>query len=95
MTSCQLKLTCCVFDLYVQLEKRLNERDEHGALPLELALKQKQKSIAETLVRNKVDMNVIDHQGQSLIHKALNNGEYCRFWMSCLCFSLIRSHGMN
>ena len=74
-----------MFDLYVQLEKRLNERDEQGALPLELALKQKQKSIAETLVRNKVDMNVIDHQGQSLIHKALNNGEYCRFWMCLVC----------
>lgn len=54
----------------------MNERDDNGALPLELALKQKQKSIAETLVKNKVDMNVIDHQGQSLIHKALHDGEF-------------------
>ena len=58
------------------MEKKLNEKDDNGVLPVELALAQKQKSIADTLVRNKVNLNVIDHKGQSLLLKALDNCEY-------------------
>ena len=58
----------------------MNEKDEQGCLPLELALSRKQKSIAETLVRNRVDMNVIDHKGGSLLHKALQRSELENYW---------------
>ncbi|KAF6038879.1 ANKFY1 [Bugula neritina] len=58
-----------------QLESKLNERDADGVLPLELALARQQKGIADTLVRNKTDLNILDHQGQNLLHKALNKGD--------------------
>jgi len=38
----------------------------------------KQKGIADTLVRNKTDLNILDHQGQNLLHKALNKGTVFR-----------------
>ncbi|XP_067934786.1 rabankyrin-5-like [Watersipora subatra] len=63
----------CIVEFGSQLEKKLNEKDDNGVLPLELALTLKQKSIAQTLVRNKVDLDVVDHKGESLLHKALNN----------------------
>jgi len=57
------------------LHLKLNEPDERGDLPLELALKSQQTSIAEYLVKSHVDVNRLDMKGQSLLHKAVLRGD--------------------
>jgi hypothetical protein len=49
----------------------LNEADDKEDLPLDLALRTKQESIAKNLVKNKVDINKTDKNGLSLLHKAI------------------------
>ncbi|RWS28105.1 rabankyrin-5-like isoform X2 [Leptotrombidium deliense] len=54
-----------------QLTVKLNEMDRHGELPLDLALKSKQESIAKNLVSNRANVNAIDDKGITLLHKAI------------------------
>ncbi|XP_072043178.1 rabankyrin-5-like [Amphiura filiformis] len=54
-----------------QLPGKLNEIDEKGDLPLDLALATMQESIATELVKHKVDIDRSDNQGRCLLHKAV------------------------
>ncbi len=53
------------------LHIKLNEPDEKNDLPLDLALKTQQTSIADYLVKSHVDLNKVDINGLSLLHKAV------------------------
>ncbi|CAF1118017.1 unnamed protein product [Rotaria sordida] len=57
------------------LEERVNEIDDQNELALELALKTKQDSMAENLVRHKADINHIDNKNQTLLHLAIKRGD--------------------
>ena len=52
----------------------MNELDDHDELALELALKSKQDSMAENLVRHKADINHIDAENRTLLHLAIKRG---------------------
>lgn len=54
---------------------KLNEFDEKNELPLDLALKTKQESIAKNLVKNHIDINKTDQLGLTLLHKAILRGK--------------------
>lgn len=56
------------------MHERVNEIDDQNELALELALKTKQDSMAENLVRHKADINHIDNQNQTLLHLAIKRG---------------------
>lgn len=58
----------------MKLNLKLNEFDDKNELPLDLALKSKQESIANNLVKNHIDINLTDHQGLTLLHKAILRG---------------------
>ena len=62
-----------------KLQQKLNETDEKDELPLDLALKSKQESIAKNLVKNHIDINKTDSRGFSLLHKAIFRG-LSKFW---------------
>ncbi|XP_062612913.1 uncharacterized protein LOC134274668 [Saccostrea cucullata] len=57
-----------------QLMGKLNEVENRGDLPIDLALSSRQESIAMTLVNQKVDVNHRDNAGKRLIHKAIKRG---------------------
>ncbi len=61
------------------LSEKLNEPDDKLELPLDLALRTKQESIATNLVKSKVDINKIDMNGLSLLHKAILRGFFLVF----------------
>ena len=54
---------------------KLNEPDDKNELPLDLALKSKQESIAKNLVKNHIEINKTDSDGLSLLHKAIQRGK--------------------
>lgn len=58
-----------------QLSVKLNEVDHRGDLPLDLALIDRQESIAETLILQKVDVNARDGNGHTLLQKAIERGD--------------------
>lgn len=58
-----------------QLPGKLNELDNNGDLALDLALSRKLESIATTLVNNKADVDMIDKNGWSILHKAIERGD--------------------
>ncbi|XP_055996829.1 rabankyrin-5-like isoform X5 [Ostrea edulis] len=58
-----------------KLVDKLNEVDNRGDLPLDLALSSRQESIAMTLVNHKVDVNRRDNAGKCLLHKAIKRGD--------------------
>ncbi|XP_060560051.1 rabankyrin-5-like, partial [Ruditapes philippinarum] len=58
-----------------QLSIKLNEVDNQGDLPLDLALKSKQESVAQTLVGHGVNCSNKDNAGRSLLHKAIKRGD--------------------
>ncbi|KAL3858016.1 hypothetical protein ACJMK2_012632 [Sinanodonta woodiana] len=58
-----------------QLSAKLNEVDNLGDLPLDLALKSHQESVAQTLVGHHVDVNKRDNSGKCLLHKAIKRGD--------------------
>ncbi len=53
---------------------RLNEPDDRGALPLDLALSSGQEALANTLLEHRADVNARDGQGRRLIHIAVERG---------------------
>ncbi|XP_033627890.1 rabankyrin-5-like [Asterias rubens] len=57
------------------LPDKLDEIDERGDLPLDLALASKQESIAHELVKHKVDIDRADSGGRCLLHKAVKRGD--------------------
>ncbi|XP_025091346.1 rabankyrin-5-like isoform X2 [Pomacea canaliculata] len=58
-----------------QLQARVNEVDNKGDIPLDMALQSMQKSIAQTLVKNHADINRKDNSGKCLLHKAIKRGD--------------------
>ncbi|RWS12587.1 rabankyrin-5-like protein [Dinothrombium tinctorium] len=54
-----------------QLSIKLNEADRHGDVPLDMALRTKQESIAKSMVANRANVNIIDDKGRTLLHKAI------------------------
>ncbi|XP_076107100.1 rabankyrin-5-like isoform X1 [Mytilus galloprovincialis] len=58
-----------------QLSNKLNEVDGKGDLPLDLALHSRQESIAQTLIKHRVDVNRRDNSGKCLLHKAIKRGD--------------------
>ena len=63
----------------LQLSVKLNEEDDHGILPLDLALKSKQEDLARNLVEHNVNIDQVDSNGSSLLHLAIDRGEIkCR-----------------
>ncbi|XP_033101064.1 rabankyrin-5-like isoform X2 [Anneissia japonica] len=57
------------------LPDKLDEVDENGDLPLDLALSSKQESVASELIKHKVNVNRMDSKGCCLLHKALTRGD--------------------
>ena len=53
----------------------MNEEDDHGVLPLDIALKTKQEDLAENLVDHNVNIDQMDSNGSSLLHLAIDRGK--------------------
>uniref|UniRef100_A0A3B3DDJ3 Ankyrin repeat and FYVE domain containing 1 n=1 Tax=Oryzias melastigma TaxID=30732 RepID=A0A3B3DDJ3_ORYME len=64
-----------------QLPGKLNQLDNNGDLPLDLALSRKLESIANTLVNNKADVDMVDQSGWSLLHKAIQRDEFASIFL--------------
>lgn len=60
--------------LFLKLQLKLNEPDDKDELPLDLALRSQQQSIAKNLVKNLCDLNKTDSLGLTLLHKAISRG---------------------
>ncbi|CAI8027099.1 Rabankyrin-5 [Geodia barretti] len=58
-----------------QLPHRLNECDNEGNIPLNLALLNRHDGIATTLVSHKCDLDSVDAEGNSLLHLAILRGD--------------------
>ncbi|KAK7469532.1 hypothetical protein BaRGS_00036438, partial [Batillaria attramentaria] len=58
-----------------QLQAKVNEVDNKGDIPLDLALQSVQKGVAQTLLNNHADVNRKDNAGKSLLHKAIKRGD--------------------
>nr|XP_020019082.1 rabankyrin-5 isoform X3 [Castor canadensis] len=58
-----------------QLPGKLNEVDHNGDLALDLALSRQLESIATTLVSHKADVDMVDKNGWSLLHKGIQRGD--------------------
>ncbi|XP_037664488.1 rabankyrin-5 isoform X2 [Choloepus didactylus] len=58
-----------------QLPGKLNEVDHNGDLALDLALSRRLESIATTLVNHKADVDMVDKNGWSLLHKGIQRGD--------------------
>lgn len=58
----------------MQLPGKLNEVDHNGHLPLDLALSRRLESIAATLVSHGADVDMVDRNGWSLLHKGIQRG---------------------
>lgn len=50
---------------------KVNEIDRLGDIPLDLALKLRQTSVANELIENQANVNAIDQNGRSLLHRAI------------------------
>uniref|UniRef100_H3AEJ0 Ankyrin repeat and FYVE domain containing 1 n=1 Tax=Latimeria chalumnae TaxID=7897 RepID=H3AEJ0_LATCH len=64
-----------LIEMDAQLPEKLNELDNNGDLALDLALSRRLESIATTLVNNKADVDMVDKNGWSLLHKAIQRGD--------------------
>jgi len=64
-----------------ELTQRINEVNEQGRLPLDLALESGQYGIASSLVDHQVNLNELDRNGWSSLHLAIDRGdsEACDF----------------
>ncbi|XP_015790666.1 rabankyrin-5-like [Tetranychus urticae] len=64
-----------------QLFTKINEFDESGEIPLNLALKTGQLSIAKTLLRHQANINAVDDNSRTLLHRAIerDDGESINF----------------
>lgn len=59
----------------LQLPLKLNEYDNDGNLPLNLALLSRHEEIANTLVSHNCDLDLLDTEGNSLLHLAILRGD--------------------
>ncbi|ESO10245.1 hypothetical protein HELRODRAFT_168135 [Helobdella robusta] len=63
-----------MIEFHSQLPEKLNEMDELGDLPIDLALMTKQEGILNILIEHGVDVDRPDDLGHCLLHKAINRG---------------------
>ena len=54
---------------------RVNCFDDRNNLPLDIALTGRQEALAKTLVEHKANVNLVDSQGETLLHKAVQRGK--------------------
>ena len=54
---------------------KINEIDDHGMLPLDIALKSRQEDLARTLIEHDVKIDQTDGNGSSLLHLAIDRGD--------------------
>ena len=66
--------TCCTYS-YLQLPYKLDECDDEGDIPLNLALLNRHESMASTLVSNKCNLNILNRDGDGLLHLAILRGD--------------------
>lgn len=59
----------------LQLPHKLNEFDNEGNIPLNLALLGRNEGIANTLVSHSCDLDLADPSGNSLLHLAIMRGD--------------------
>ncbi|XP_067015008.2 rabankyrin-5 [Anabrus simplex] len=57
------------------LSTRLNQLDGRGELPLDVALRDQQTSIARTLVEHQADLDARDARGWTLLHRAVERAD--------------------
>jgi len=74
----------------LQLPGKLNEFDGSGDLPLDLALCTCQESIAVTLVKHNVNINMANQAGCCLLHKAIKRGRLSLDWACPLLVSVLQ-----
>ncbi len=60
-----------MFATVFQLSAKVNQTDDRGLLPLDLALSTKQEELANTLLEHKADVNLTDSAGLTLLHLAV------------------------
>lgn len=60
-------------DFSLQLQEIVNTWGPAGDLPLDLALRAHNASIANTLVQHQADVNTRDASGDTLLHRAIKN----------------------
>ena len=61
--------------MLLQLSIKLNEADEKGLLPLDIALSTGQTDLARTLIEHNVNVNQVDANGATIIHNAIVRGK--------------------
>jgi len=61
--------------ILLQLPGKLNKFDGSGELPLDIALQTRQESIASTLVKHCVNVDMADQTGCCLLHEAIKRGQ--------------------
>ncbi|XP_050504422.1 rabankyrin-5 [Diabrotica virgifera virgifera] len=66
----------CLVDNSSNIGKVVNSRDVNDELPLELALRSRNESIATTLVQHNADVNILDSNGDTLLHKAIKKEDF-------------------
>jgi len=65
-----------LIEFNAQLPGKIDEREAgSNHLPLEIALRERQESIARTLVNHGCNINSPDHDGYTLLHKAIQHGD--------------------
>lgn len=77
-----------IIDLFVQLPHALNVPDENGDWPLCLALESGQESVAASLVSHNVDLDGLDEDGQTHLHRAIMSGTLVYTRLACVLHPL-------
>lgn len=67
--------------------------DHNGDLALDLALSRRLESIATTLVSHKADVDMLDRNGWSLLHKGIQRGRKKRYTLSSSLQAILLSSG--
>ncbi|XP_066251901.1 rabankyrin-5 isoform X2 [Euwallacea similis] len=65
----------CLVENSNRLSDVVNVWSQQDELPLDLALRGKNESIAATLVQHNADINIRDPNGESLLHRAIKRGD--------------------
>lgn len=78
-TAIRIKREDVVFLFLIEFDKdlsnKVNEFDKQDDLPLDLALKTNQDSVAQSLIKHEANVNIQDKQGRSLLHRAIERHE--------------------
>lgn len=80
-----------------QLSDIVNVWSPSGDLPLDLALRVKNASLATTLVQHNADVNIRDNNGDTLLHRAIKqeDGFSAMFLLDQKCDATLISRYMS